>query len=53
MVDSKIKGRKGEEHTSERPRCHDCSTSANDVGAAEVKNANRNKMVMKMRRCDE
>lgn len=28
--------RTGNEITSERPLCHESSTSANDVGAAEV-----------------
>jgi hypothetical protein len=32
--------------TSERPLCHDSSTSANDVGAAEVYTVKRDKMVM-------
>ena len=34
-------------YTSERPLCHDSSTSANDVGAAEVDSVNSDIMVMK------
>lgn len=34
-------------HTSERPLCHDSSTSANDVGAAEAYIVKNDMMVMK------
>jgi hypothetical protein len=39
----------GKNITSERPLCHDSSTSAKDVGAAEMYNAKRDRTV-KMRR---
>lgn len=40
-------GRKRENCTSERPLCHDSSTSAKDVGAAIVEKVRSDKMVMK------
>jgi hypothetical protein len=48
----KIKRRKCVKYTSERPLCHDSSTSANDVGAAEVYSVKSDKIVMTRRSRD-
>lgn len=48
MLGRKKRKRRRKIHTSERPLCHDSSTSAKDVGAAEVQITRSDKVVMKM-----